>query len=189
MIRVLILSPFRYTYGNKNSYLTTGESLYLDPKQEADREELKYLLSPASEFRRFVYVEDSDLNSNFLLELLPELNGGTPVPDYVGTTRSEVTETPVQDLAAPPQEPEENIFLNPEINSTLLSEGVAEEASEQKEVATVEEELSLEQQIEARREALEGLHWKKIEKIVESYGVDYSDKDQAIQEILKKEFE
>lgn len=188
MIRVLILSPFRYTYGNKNSYLTTGESLYLDPKQEADREELKYLLSPASEVRRFVYVEESELNSNFLLELLPELSGGTPVPDYVGNTTPEIPETPVQDLAAPPQEPEENIFLNPEINSTLESD-VEEVAPEQEEVSPTAEELSLEQQIEARREALDALHWKKLESIAKTYGIDYSDKDQAIQDILTKEFE
>lgn len=192
MVRVLILAPFRYIYGHKNFWVTTGESMFLDQANQEEREELKYVLSPASEYSRWLWVDETQLDSNLLLDLKQGQQGQT-VEDFVG---NEVINIPniETDLTAPAQEPEESPFLNPEIHQVvevaeeLIQESEAAEAVEVTETPEVVE-VTLEQRKAAREAELQDLHWKRLEKLAATYGIDYQEKDQAIQEILAKEFE
>lgn len=55
-VRVLILSPFKYVYKNKQHSYFTGESFYLDTDLLEEKQEVEYLLN--SEISELVYVEN-----------------------------------------------------------------------------------------------------------------------------------
>jgi hypothetical protein len=56
LARVLILSPFKYIYKNKQLNCRTGESFYLNLDIPQEKEEINYLLN--SEYSELVYIEN-----------------------------------------------------------------------------------------------------------------------------------
>lgn len=82
MVRIQIRAPFRQQFRSKDIWLNTHEDYYLD--EIADRDELKYVLSPLFPYREFVYVEPSQIQPSLLLELSQDsgfTSVGGPQPD------------------------------------------------------------------------------------------------------------
>jgi hypothetical protein len=78
MLKIRVISPFRYQYLNgdnkliKDHYLAAGNYYHLDAKK--DRQEVKYILSPNFTFRSYIDVDPSSIPSDLLEEL--EIEGG-----------------------------------------------------------------------------------------------------------------
>lgn len=79
MIRVLITGPFKYEYKEKPIWLTAGESMYLDPSNVSDMQEIKYLLSKAFPYKDHIYVDHTEVSS--ILECLSQEEGLYKVKD------------------------------------------------------------------------------------------------------------
>lgn len=61
MIRVLILSPFSYSFEDRNVYVSAGDSLYFDDSSKSKLRELFFLLAVDRPYHSWVYLEEQDL--------------------------------------------------------------------------------------------------------------------------------
>ena len=59
-VRVLVLSPFTYIYGSKQTNYWCGDFFYLNPStNKADLDELKFILDSSYSVKGWVYLEES----------------------------------------------------------------------------------------------------------------------------------
>ena len=190
-IRVLVLSPFHYVYGSKNFFVSCGDSIYFDLENPEEKNELIYILSPKSEYKNWIYVEESEV-SEILNLIKKEFEGEVISSNEIVEGRVDST-PPVVNLETPPLEPEDNIFLNPEVHSQVEKLEKEEiKGSEESLVEEVNNEFQKDPEIEAkivkRRIELDLLHYTKVKKLAEALGLSYTEKDETIEEILKAEF-
>lgn len=61
-VRILILSPHTYTYGEKPKYYPCGDMFYLNPSSSQDLEELGFILDTYHK-KGWVYIEEEIVNS------------------------------------------------------------------------------------------------------------------------------
>ncbi|WOL31295.1 hypothetical protein [Microcoleus phage My-WqHQDG] len=112
-VKVLMLAPFQYKYGNKSYWVTTGEWYSLDPIK--DREEIIYLDSPSNPYRQFMYIEGQAGVGN------EEEKGGLYAS---GIGYQDLVSDPAPPLRSnaliPPEDPAEN----PHIVETLVRAGL-----------------------------------------------------------------
>lgn len=198
MIRILILTPFRHQFRNKDTWLMSHESYYLD--QVKDKDEIKYMISDLFPFREFIYVNTAELNSELLNEIKNE-QGFSKFGD--DTTSLVIEETAAHSFLSieeasslPAIEPVTNIF---ELQSTsyntvekpeeVIAPGIL--TSDELPVAEISDVsiIDRDSEREERQKVLDALHWRKVKDIAEQYEIDYTDKDKVIQSILKLEFE
>lgn len=110
-VKVIAVCSFPYKYKQRQVYLTTGETLYLDNSK--DKDEIAYLLSESFPYREFIYIEGSDYLANNPtkvqedLHLVPMLPLYNPYPDQMPYT-------------TPPLDAPEN----PHVLETLQAAGV-----------------------------------------------------------------
>lgn len=191
-IRVLVLSPFHYVYGSRSFFVSCGDSIYFDLEKPEEKEELIYILSPSSEYKKWIHVEEDEV-FEILESIKKEFEGEVISSNEITEGRIDST-PPIVDLEAPPVEPEDNIFLNPEIHSQmkepLETEVKVLEVEEVQTVENVKEEKKeeLDSRITKRRIELDLLHYTKVKKLAESLGLSYTEKDETIEKILEVEF-
>jgi len=118
LVRLLALSPFDYQYGGRRRYFLAGDYHYLDPNDDGDIQELKYILSPHFEDQEGFYIEPNavvdgirkEQTKNFYLNPIEE----PPLTTYTPP----INKGYLSDPEAPIVEPEENPFVQPVWNET-----------------------------------------------------------------------
>lgn len=199
MIRILIKTPFRHQFRNKDSWLMAHDYYYLDSTR--DKDELKYILSPIFAFKEFIYINLNEIDSKLLKEVQEEYGfspvGNSKPEEFVEKPQHSVM--PVEEAAfLPPKEPEPNIFaVATAVNNSpiLITNPVStkQEVEEVEEVKTVGGlEVSLlnrDFEKEERKTALDNLHWRKLKDVAEQYSIEYTDKEEVIDKIISIEFE
>jgi hypothetical protein len=196
LIKVNILSPFRYEYRGKASWVTTGDILVLDTQNKDQKEEIKYIMSSIFPFKDFIYLDVASLPSEFKCEVDND-RGSYHLPP----TPIDRLEPPLpQDFFLPLGEAEENKFVKATFPKPPVYVEQDEEDDENLLIETyVELECIDEQQqedqeyreedIKSRKEELSQTPWLKVKTLVESYGLEYTNKTEAVELILSKEFE
>lgn len=204
MIRVQAKAPFRYQYGSKQFWFTTGESMYLNPINDSEREELKYILSNRFPFTQLVYIDLTTLDDKLKLEINQEEGFYTIEEPYFDDCPPP---TPPASFTAPYEEPGDNPHLNPVIQAYLedrpstgslideqgtinpiQEEAMACEVQEESEEALKDTSNNNDIDYESRRKELLHTSWSKVKDIAQVYGIEYSNKSETINEILDQEF-
>lgn len=190
MIRIQAVAPFRYEYRSKLLWLTSGESMYLNPLNEDQRQELKYILSDKFPFKAYIYINLDSVEEALKREVGEEdgfyrIENHYPLPEEVCPMPASFT--------APYQEPADNPFIHPVINSVINNSqnlAVVEDITKQDcevvdgESEAEEKELSK----ESRSKELNYTPWGKIKDIAEVYGIAYTNKQETITKIMEIEF-
>ena len=214
MISIQITCPFRYQYNGKQKdiFFMSGEYYHLDPVK--DKEEVKKILSPSFEFKQYIHVNKETLPEEFLKDSsLEEANSFHSYDDpeereYVstlieGTISTEQIKDPGPDYEESATIDAEENKWEQEINSKKLTTKEKEEkeieldnviqtpdlAPEEKEVKEAQPAEDFKDgEVEKRREELDGMHYTKIQDVAEQYNIEYTKKDETIENIIKVEF-
>ena len=112
-VKILMLAPFQYKYGNKSYWVTTGEWYSLDPIR--DKEEIIYLDSPSNPYRQFMYIEEQAGVGN-------EEEKGDAYAS--GTGYQDLVSDPAPPLRSNALIPPEDPVENPHIVETLVRAGL-----------------------------------------------------------------
>lgn len=205
IVKVNILSPFRYEYQGKRSWVASGDRLTLDTSNRNQKEELKYIMSSNFPYKEFIYIDVASLPEALRCEVEEEA-GFYRLPD----TPVEEPEEPVSPgFFKPLGEAEDNKFIHPVINQhiedtdkisddePLVETKLEEDCIELEEIEKIEKEegeLQAEQEelqedlLKSRKDELKQTPWEKVKDILESYGEEYNNKPEAIDTILSIEF-
>lgn len=197
IVKVNVLSPFRYEYQGRKSWVATGEALYLDTHNKDQRQELKYIMSSNFPFKEFIYLDVASLPEDLKCEVKEE-GGFYNLPS-----------TPVEkpESVAPAGffnalgEAEDNKFLHPVIQEKIeeitntkdqddepLVETKVEEDCVEECIQEPEEPRDIEEDKKSRKAELNQTPWNKVKDILEAYGNEYTNKSEAIEKILEIEF-
>ncbi|MBD2201555.1 hypothetical protein H6G33_09370 [Calothrix sp. FACHB-1219] len=164
-VRVLVLAPFRYVYGSKNHFVTTGEDFYLDTDKEEEYKELLFLSSSFNDYSQMVHIE-----KEVLAQLSLNTNKGEAIPDL--------------NYTQPPVIIGEEMILESKGEVPLLDSNVSHLVAS---ILEQENKPSTPLRDERERELL-GKIRKDLEVICKSYNITYSTKSKVIQDILDQEY-
>lgn len=182
-LRVQIRTPFRHQFRVKDLWLTAYEDYYLDSVK--DKDEIKYLLSDLFPFREFIYIEPSHIDK-LILEEVEIDKGNLPVGPSPEETRSHLIPTDLD--MRPPQEPAPNPFIPDYVAPVVVEEEEQEEVLAEPfvldSVPAEDDKVSKED----REKELKSFNAKKVREIAESYGLDYTNKEDTIDQILIMEY-
>lgn len=188
LTKVSILSPFRYEYNGRRSWVGTGESLYLDTSNKDQRAELLYILSSNFPFKEFVHIDVKALPSDLQCEV-KDNKGFYNLP----VTPMEIIEEPKKtEFFRPLGEAEDNKFIKP-----IVIEVIKDPEDEPLIETTVQEECLEEEEpinpavakaIDSRRKELLNTPWLRVKEIAEEYGIIYTNKAEAGELIIDREF-
>ena len=201
MIRIQIISPFRYQYEagdstqRKDFYFAAGDYYHLDAIK--DKGEAKYILSPNYSFKNYIYVDTDSIPEDLFEELglesgfyntftLPKEQEYIPtLIDLNNQFNNQFKNLEDENLAV--VEPEDNKF-----DLTSKFEVEVEDAIEQEPESNKEEIEQVEaggnKDRQERELELEELHYKKVQDIAGIYQIKYSSKKEVIAKILDLEF-
>jgi hypothetical protein len=187
MIRIQAIAPFKYEYRGRVLWFTSGESMYLNPSNQDQREELKHILSDKFPFKAYIYV-NLDSVEDQLKEEVGQEDGFYKIENYYPLPE-EICPVPAS-FTAPYQEPIDNPFIHPVINSVVGSEVPLIQEVKTEEICELPSEEVIEKEIdrESRLKELNYTAWGKIKDIAEVYGLSYTNKAETINRIIEIEF-
>lgn len=187
LVKVNVLSPFRYEYRGKYSWVATGEFLILDTSNKDQRSELLHLLSSNFTYKEFIHIDIQTLPEDIRCE--SEANIGmyklpiTPIEIVKEPQPTEFFNT----LA----DADPNPYIKPVINSIIDDREVLVKTSLSNEDICLDEDTEdteVSKSLLERQAELSQTPWLKVKEIAESYGITYTNKSESIDLILEKEF-
>lgn len=190
MIRIQITAPFRYEYQGKRVWLTTGESMYLNTNDADQRGELKYILSSKFPYKQYVYINLDSVDTDLKLEIGQD-EGFYKVEDpYPYPLPEEVCPVVPKSFMEPYEEPTDNPHLNPVISAVLSSINATHPNQVEPVVVTDDlcEGVTSEVDEDDRRKELSLTNWSKVKDIANTYGIEYTNKAEVIEQIILIEF-
>ena len=189
LVKITILSPFRYEYRGRQSWVATGEMLHLDTANADQKEELIYILSSNFQYKEFIHLDVKSLPKEIQCEV-KDNKGFYNLP----STPLEIVKTPQPtEFFNPLGEAENNKFIKPIVMELikdqnndeaepLIETSLDEDCTEEEEL--VEDTVSLHK----RKDELTNTPWLRVKELVEEYGLTYTNKPEAIELIIDREF-
>jgi hypothetical protein len=193
MIRIQAIAPFRYQYQQKIVWLTSGECMYLNPSNASQKEELKFILSSRFTYKEYVYIDLSSVDSELRQEMNEE-DGFYPIETYYPLPEEVCPIVPAS-FTAPYQEPIDSPYLNPIITSIMSqpidtsNKGIVEQTALPIDITCLEPLSDKEANRISRSKELTYTSARKVRGISDKYGIEYTNKNEAIEKILDIEFE
>ena len=159
MLKIRILTPFRYQYTNpikkqpnKDYYFAAGDYYHL--LEDTDRKEIEHILSPNFAFKNYIHIDQTDISKD-LKEKVNKDNGFVIMNDYADEDVKETKEyyqySPDSDVA-PTIEPSKNRFdktTEKQIEQPVLNEMAASSTYKAKPEPEPEPEPEVEVEVEA----------------------------------------
>lgn len=190
LVKISILSPFRYEYNGRASWVATGESLHLDTGNKDQRAQLFYILSSNFPFKEFIHVDVKALP----LDIQCEIEGNKGFYSLPITPIEVVKDVEPTEFFQPLGEAEDNRFIKPIIFELIkdkkedLIETSLEDCLEDTQELKIDVCPKIEEAKQKRKEELMMTPWLKVKQLAEDYGIVYTNKAETSQLIIDKEF-
>jgi len=195
MVSITIIAPFRYFFNGTMRWVSGGQTLTFNTSRIEDRAHLKLLLDPNFGCKKFIQVDpkvkEMIATGNYQVEEVigepliespssfiapPELPAESPfIPSY-DELKEEVT----------PEKPVDENKIEVQSIEPVVVESLPDPSSSQ---TSEDKEYSLSEQIQIRYEELDNAHYTKVKSLSEELGLEYSNKQDSITQILSQEFQ